>query len=180
MKMIFCALTLGFVGFVQAKTVLLENSIAEVSFLTTANPGGIRIRGNADNRLEKKSLKGKYDMEKDSVSGQMELTLKDLDTGIGLRNQHMTEKYLETDKYPTATLELSKTVFEENKETPFKGILSLHGQKKPIEGKLTAKSNSLNLDFTVKLSDYNIEIPKFMGITMKEDIHVQAESTETL
>ncbi len=163
----------------NAKTMDLEKSKAQVSFLTTANPGGIKIKGVAENAPEKKSIKGKYQIEGDSISGNLELALKDLDTGITMRNEHMTGKYLETEKYPVALLEIPKTPFKENTETPFKGTLSLHGQKKPVEGKLIAKNSGLNLDFFVKLSDHNIEVPKFMGITMKEDIHVQAESTVT-
>ena len=43
-----------------------------------------------------------------SATGTVTVDLKSLDTGIDLRNKHMCEHQLETDKYPTAAFALKK------------------------------------------------------------------------
>ncbi len=162
-----------------AKTIEVKDK-AHVSFNTTASPGGVRIVGEANNYKEPRTVKGTYELNPNDLSGHFEVSLKNLDTGINMRNQHMHEKYLQTEKFPLVVLDISTTKYKMGEEASFTGFIQLHGVKKPITGKTTVNDNKLSLDFFVKLSDFNIEVPKFMGITMKEDIHVLAETTEVL
>lgn len=105
-----------------------------------------------------------------------EVDLNTIDTGIGLRNRHMRENYLETDKYRYASYkgEISyvKRVSDNSYEVEVKGSMNIHGVKKslPIKGKITTSDNGLRVQsqFNVNLLDHSIEIPKFMFLKINE------------
>ncbi|NIR63852.1 MAG: hypothetical protein GWN61_07285, partial [candidate division Zixibacteria bacterium] len=65
-----------------------------------------------------------------------EVPLDSLDTGIGLRNHHMREKYLHTDKYPTARYRGKLVEWNAQSDSLFlvktKGTLSIHGVDQPL------------------------------------------------
>src|SRR5262245_54101372 len=44
----------------------------------------------------------------DSLDAHVEVEMKTLDTGVGIRNRHMCENHLETEKYPKAVFEGGK------------------------------------------------------------------------
>lgn len=130
-------------------------------------------------------LNGLIDLEKSTFDFFIDLnTLK---TGIGLRDRHMRENYLETKKYPFAEFvgEIKETVKLEkgqSKTVTAKGKFKIHGVERSIEvpGKLTAISdNELKLEakFTVKLSDYKIEVPKVVFYELAEEQEVTINTT---
>ena len=110
-----------------------------------------------------------------------EVDLNSLDTGIGLRNRHMRENYLETDKFPTThfkgeiinAVETSKNKFD----VIGRGELFIHGIKKMVEVRGTlGKSGQMynvKVTFEVKLSDYEIEVPSIMFYKIDETMHLQ-------
>lgn len=81
------------------------------------------------------------------------MNIEDFKTGITDRDEHL-QKLLEAKKFQVVDLQ-----FEGNKDT-FKGDLTLHGVTKKIEG--TVQKTPLRLLFTVKLSDFGIEVPKLL------------------
>jgi polyisoprenoid-binding protein YceI len=109
---------------------------------------------------------------------ELKVFLDSLDTGIGLRNNHMREKYLETNLYPfaqftgriTSGIQKSKLDSVVNAE----GILRIHGVEK--KEKITAriyeygKMSKLETSFSISLSDFNIEQPSFLFISVDNDI----------
>lgn len=105
-----------------------------------------------------------------------EVDLNTIDTGIGLRNRHMRENYLETDKYRYASYKGEiisvKKVSESSFDVEVKGTMGIHGVKKviPIKGKITKSDNGLRIQsqFNVNLLDHKIEIPKFMFLKISE------------
>lgn len=109
-----------------------------------------------------------------------EVDLASFDTGIGLRNRHMRENYLETEKYPYATFTGKLIKAESVKDTisvTASGVFELHGIKNPVEidvsiveanGGYFAKSR-----FEVRLEDYNIERPKMMLLKIGEIIRIE-------
>jgi len=112
-----------------------------------------------------------------------EVDLNSIDTGIGLRNRHMRENYLHTDKYPyasyagkitTATPTDSSAI---NVETT--GTFELHGVKKQvqIDGQIFPTDNGYkaSAQFEVKLEDYNIERPQLMLLKIGEVMQLQIE-----
>ena len=71
-----------------------------------------------------------------------EVDLRTLDTGIGLRNRHMRENYLETEQYPKAAYTGKITKAEKLEENQFEvqvsGEMNIHGISIPqiIEGRI--------------------------------------------
>jgi polyisoprenoid-binding protein YceI len=109
-----------------------------------------------------------------------EVDLRTLDTGIGLRNRDMREDYLETDKYPMAhfkgkVVNVSKISDNEYKVSA-DGNMFIHGVTKPLKVNGTMKPSGngyiINTKFDVKLSDYNIKIPKLMFLKLSEVINL--------
>lgn len=148
-----------------------------VDFLATGKPSSLKIKGHGDD------LGGLFSWIDQEVSGEATFRLDSLDTGIGLRNEHMKKKYLETEKFPEARLRiqaLHAPTFENlqsQRELPFEGTLLLHGVEKPVKGvaKLEKSDGRLKLDteFNLKISDFGISSPGFAGITMADEVKIE-------
>lgn len=126
---------------------------------------------------ESSKLNGLIDLEKNILDFYIDLnTVK---TGIGLRDKHMRENYLETKKYPFA--EFTGKVNEvislkpgESQDVTATGKFIVHGVEREISvsGKLKAVSvNEVKLDaqFKVKLSDYKIDIPRLVFYELADE-----------
>lgn len=156
------------------------------NFLAIGNPSAIRIDGKGEG--PDGTLAAQEKGESWIVSGELRVNLKNTDTGIALRDRHMKDKYLEVGKFENAILSVNDlTVLKSalTKETdtklPFTGTLDLHGVKKPVNGEFVVKSSveglKMTASFQLKLSDYGIVIPSFAGITVADQVEVNAAST---
>lgn len=157
-------------------TVLQDNSL--VSFKAIGRPSALRINGKGEAPVCNFVVDGK------KASGTCTVKLESLDTGINLRNRHMKEKYLEVQTFPQASffldaLELPQALGQNQEAFRFKGKLNLHGVEKEITGHFTLQAMSPNpqliADFVILLSDFNIQIPSFMGITVANEVQVQVQ-----
>jgi len=105
-----------------------------------------------------------------------EVDLASLDTGIGLRNRHMRDNYLETDRWPMASFRGRvadlRTGASGGYQATARGVLSIHGveQERDIGCSATPEGNDLRVlcSFTVVLSDHGIPIPKLMFMKIDE------------
>ena len=106
-----------------------------------------------------------------------QVELGSLDTGIGLRNRHMRENYLHTDKFPLA--EYTGKIVSAKKngkvwDVVVEGKMKIHGKEisQTINGTLTSTGNGFNIktNFIVKLSSHDIEIPSLMIKKINEDM----------
>ena len=112
-----------------------------------------------------------------------EVDLSTLDTGIGLRNRHMRENYLETDKYPLAQYSGKVTKVEKTAEGVYTvetdGLLKIHGQERPLAltSKVTDGEESFLIQsgFKVNLKDFDIKIPKLMFMKLNEVIEIKVD-----
>lgn len=122
-------------------------------------------------------LNGLIDMEKNLLDFYVDLnTLK---TGIGLRDSHMRDNYLETKKYPfaefTGKLEsIPIMAVGESRPVVAKGVFKIHGVQKEISVKGSIKmlsANELLLDasFPILLGDFKIEIPSVVFYELAEE-----------
>ena len=109
-----------------------------------------------------------------------EVDLTTIDTGIELRNRHMRDNYLETEKYRFTFFEgkidkVSKATGE-NYDVDVSGKIFIHGVTKDINVKGTLKKSGdgyhVETDFTVALSDYSIDIPQLMFMKIDEEMQV--------
>src|ERR1700751_6375117 len=71
-----------------------------VEFMAIGKPAFIKIHGTGA------AAKGLFVVDGDKVAGQLDFELSSLNAGIETRNEHMKTKYLEVEKFPTATLAL--------------------------------------------------------------------------
>lgn len=161
----------------------LESEKSPVEFEAKGTPSLLSIKG----------LKGKGEGDlkivDDVLSGMIIVNLNDFDTDIDTRNEHMKEKYLETGKsgFTNSTLKINSLkiikgfpeIVKSFSGLNIEGVLSLHGKEKPINclADLSADENGNLLGkvkFKLKLSDFGIEIPSFAGITIEDEVSVNA------
>lgn len=109
-----------------------------------------------------------------------EVQLNTLETGIGLRDRHMRENYLHTDKYPVAAfkgkiVEAKKT--SKGWDVTVKGEMTIHGVTKGISVKGEMNKNKdgfeVSCSFVVPLSDYKIEVPSLMFQKIDENMELK-------
>jgi len=150
-------------------------SQGKITFLAKGRPALISIKGEGE------GAKGVLREEGGLLQGELSFLLSTLKTGIELRDQHMKTKYLETEKFPETVLTIKGLPKPPvGSPTPFEGSLRLHGVDSAVKGVVTlseaAAEKILKAEFTVKLSQFKIEIPSFKGITVAEDVTVQVET----
>ncbi len=146
---------------------------SKIEFEAVGRPSMMKVRGKAAETT------GTLSIENGAALGSFTLDLTHLDTGISLRNQHMKEKYLEIQKFPRAILTLKPILLPEGwqigktLEGPFQGILNLHGVERNIEGQFKIAANSeIQTQFEIKLSDFKIDIPSYLGVTIADTVKV--------
>ncbi len=148
-----------------------------VNFLAVGRPSMLKIKGEA------KGPEAKLNLDGEKLSGAISFSLEKLDTGIALRNEHMKEKYLEVKTHPTATLTLTDVAVDpafglsltNGSEKPFRGKLALHGKEQEVNGTYTASAGNIIATFPLKLSDFAIDIPSYLGVKVAEDVAVSVE-----
>jgi|WetSurMetagenome_2_1015567.scaffolds.fasta_scaffold37999_2 polyisoprenoid-binding protein YceI len=112
-----------------------------------------------------------------------EVELNGLDTGIGLRNRHMRDDFLETDKFPYASFKGHLKDLQKTSDTLYtavaEGTFNVHGVDKPLNVNATVIPSPAGLrvqcNFEVKLPDYNIKIPKLLFMKVNEVIRLQVD-----
>ncbi len=119
-------------------------------------------------KLVTKDVKGKAIKNGNAVSAEnIVVVLKNVNSGISLRDEHTKNKYLEVSKFPDATLVSAKG--ENGKGT---GVIKIKGIEKPISGTYTVKGNELAAQFDLKLSDFGIKGIKYMGVGVNDLVKV--------
>lgn len=136
---------------------------AEAVFDVKLSPSGNFAGKTSDVKGMAKKVGNKYTAENIVVN------LKSVKTGLGLRDKH-TQKYLESEKYPTATL--VKAEGENGKGT---GVIRIRNIEKPIAGTFSVSGKELSAEFPIKLSDFKIEGIRYMGIGVKDDVVVKVK-----
>jgi len=118
-----------------------------------------------------------------SCSLYFEVKLNGLDTGIGLRNRHMRENYLMTDKYPFARFEAHLKNLRKVSDTLYvadaEGTFNVHGVDRPMSTVAnvipSASGLRVQCNFEIRLTDYDIKIPKLMFLKLNELIKLQVD-----
>jgi polyisoprenoid-binding protein YceI len=118
------------------------------------------------------------------LTGDFSVDLSTLDTGIGLRNEHLRNNYLEVGKgegFSRAVLsniDLGSVDSEGVQgRTNFTGTLLLHGTKKTVSGsaeiRRTASTLRVTARFPLTISDYAIAKPQYLGVGVRNQIQVE-------
>lgn len=140
-------------------------------------PGGLKITGTT-NELE---------VKEDGGQVTVIVPLRNVDTGIGLRNKHMREKYLQTDQFPNAELTVPRASlkFPSGGEVSASatGTMKIHGKSQPVSFQYTAKPSGAGIQISgsakLNMKDYGIEVPSYLGVTVKPEVDVAATFSVT-
>lgn len=151
-----------------ATAAWLSQGTKSVSF-TAVGPGGLRIEGKGSD----------IDVREQGENVTVSVNLSSMTTGIGLRDKHMKEKYLETAKYPKAVFTVDKSRIKVPFDGNLEGKLLLHGVTRPLTVHYTAKGapNKAHVSGSAQLNmkDYGIEVPSYLGITVKPNVTLAME-----
>jgi len=167
-------------GFFLLVAALTQGALA----VSRSNEGSVTIlaHGPAGLRIEGRSAD--VALEADGSALTFRVPLAPIDTGIGLRDQHLREM-LEADKFPAAVLHVSRLELkfpEDHKpaEGTAKGELTLHGQSRPVEvryraelgdGGLVRVQGALRLD----MRDFGIKSPSYLGVGVAPEVEIKVE-----
>ncbi|MCX6829399.1 MAG: YceI family protein [candidate division Zixibacteria bacterium] len=151
-----------------------KNLVKFISHATLDNFEGVTDRIDGYVIAEGEGLKEGQNCDKSEL--YFEVALEGLDTGIGLRNRHMRENYLETSKFPYTHFAGKLDKVEKGPQGGFlitaSGKFYIHGIEKPltITASVTPQSPLYHIttEFQVKLSDFNIKIPSLMFMKLSD------------
>lgn len=130
------------------------------------------------------NLTGLIDFDQNLVDFYVDLNT--LDTGVRLRNRHLRESYLETDKFPFAEFTgrlLSDFDFQiaEPQPATVSGTFKIHGVEREmdVEGTIQLVSDGLLLtaSWVVRLEDHNIDRPSVVFYELAEEQKVTISIT---
>jgi polyisoprenoid-binding protein YceI len=118
------------------------------------------------------------------LKGDLTVDLSRLDTGIALRNAHLRDKYLEIGKggeFAAAVLSDVRLDRVEaptfHGQTPFTGMLLLHGTRKPVSGQADIRFEGSDVrvaaSFPVRIDDHGIAPPRYLGVGVKNEVQVK-------
>ena len=190
MKIYFC-FSLAFTLFVSSyssaskpeisKTIELSSQQSKIEFIAVGRPSMLKINGTGAKLNDHVDFKGL------NVSAECVVPLDSITTGIDLRDTHMKTKYLESAKFPDATLTISNLVLEKNfliekgiqKNIPFKGKLKIHGEESDVEGLADVMSDekSISIQATTKtnITAHKIDLPSYLGVKVADQVEIKAD-----
>ena len=143
---------------------------ARVTFSCTG-PGGLRIEGTGDELST--ADKGEALV--------VTVPLAKMSTGIGVRDSHMQEKYLESPKYPVAELSVPRSALKfplegTGVDASAQGTMTIHGKSQPVtfHYKAARKGNAYEVqgDVHINMNDYDIATPTYLGISVKPPVDI--------
>ena len=120
------------------------------------------------------------------LTGEVSMDLTTIDTGIGLRNQHLREKYLEVgkgkgfDRAVLSALQLNGADGEAFEgRTGFSGMLVLHGVKHLVEGTVEIRREGagrrVQAEFPLVLTDFGVTPPEYLGVGVASKLLVKVQ-----
>ena len=122
----------------------------------------------------------------DNTTVTVTVTLTDIATGISLRDNH-AKKYLEVEKFPTTTLQVKKSALKIPEgagplEGNATGAYTLHGVTKDVtftyKGSCAADGTcAVEGSMNVNMKDFGVQVPSYLGITVKPDVVVTSSFT---
>ncbi len=141
----------------------------QVTF-TAVGPAGLKIEGKSN----------ELSVSEDGTNVTIAVPLGNLKTGIDLRDKHMREKYLEVAKYPNAELSVPRASLKVpasgSASGAAQGTMKIHGKTKSVTFNYTASRSGAKFDVAgdvhVNINDYGIEVPSYLGVTVKPDVAI--------
>lgn len=139
---------------------------------TAIGPAGMKIVGTTSD----------LNVDDDGQNVTVVVPLANLRTGISLRDRHMKEKYLQVQQYPNAELRVARSALrfptggDTSGDAP--GSMKIHGRTNPVTFHYVAHRNGGSISVTgsvhVNMKDYGIDVPSYLGVTVRPDVDVSA------
>lgn len=142
-----------------------ENSVV---FEAVGSPGFLTIEGKGA------KIKGAIELKDGKASGTYTVDLNSFDTGDSLRNKHLKQKYLETDKYPIAKLTLNPVVLPKQGYFNWSGELTLHGVTDKVSGVGFIEGKQIECKFTIDTEAFKIKKATYAGVGVDSKISIVA------
>jgi polyisoprenoid-binding protein YceI len=159
------------------------SSSGEVQFRAIGHPSALHVVGKG------LGPEGTATIKSSVANAELNFDVTSLATGIEVRDRHMKEKYLETEKFPKATLKITVFTLPEDfskgpfnfTAAPFSGTLTLHGVTAPVSGTADVQWDgkeaiTMTALFSIKLTQFAITIPSFSGITIADEVQLTVTS----
>ena len=128
----------------------------------------VKITPAGSFKAETKDVTGQVTVKGGEVQAdKIVVSLKNLDSGIALRDNHMKNKYLEVAKFPEAILTMGK-----GKGGQGTGTIKIKGIEKPVKGTYQVKGAVVEANFDLKISDFGITGVKYMGAGVGDTIQL--------
>jgi polyisoprenoid-binding protein YceI len=119
-----------------------------------------------------------------AVRGEIALDLATIDTGIGLRNEHLRDKYLQIsrgagfDKAVLSSITLTDATGPDFEgRSAFTGSLLLHGVSHPVSGtaefRRVPQGVRVEASFPLVLTDHGVEPPMYLGVGVAAKVMVK-------
>jgi polyisoprenoid-binding protein YceI len=151
---------------------LVKNGNQSLVSFTAKGTGGMTIVGKTSD----------LSIQDDDKTLRVTVPLKNLTTGISLRDKHLREKYLQVDKYPQAELTVDRkaltSAIGDKLTGSIKGAMKIHGKTKTVDVHCAGKRDGQIIKVTasahLNIQDYEIPIPSFLGISVKPEIDITA------
>lgn len=171
------------VGIASASMALLTLSTAGYAGLSAASDAhvGFEVSGPAGLKID--GTTGDLTAVEDGGNVVLTVSLANLTTGIGLRDQHMREKYLEVPKFPATTLTVARSALTvpasgQKSAGDAPATLNLHGQSRPVTVHYESKADGTAVvtsgTFHINMNDFGITVPTYLGVTVKPGVDVTA------
>jgi polyisoprenoid-binding protein YceI len=152
---------------------------------TGASTTGFKVAGPAGLTIEGKTAD--MTITDDGATVTIVVPLANLTTGIGLRDDHM-KKALETNQYGESRLVVARASLkfpaagaESSGDAP--GKMTLHGQTRDVTFHYSARNDggtlSVKSNTTIKMNDFGIQAPSYLGVTVKPDVDINSSFQAT-
>ena len=162
---------------VTADAKLTRTGTPQVAF-HASGPAGMKIVGQTSD----------LDVDDQGAKIVIKVPLRNLTTGIALRDDHMRNKYLQVGSFPNAELSVDRATLhmptgDGTASGDASGTMAIHGKTKSVtfHYNVARTGGALHVGGTTKLDirDYGIDVPSYLGVTVKPDIDVEVQFTAT-
>lgn len=110
------------------------------------------------------------------LTGILTVDLRPLRTGNELRDSHMHNKYLQTEKYPTAKLQLAGVPLAS--DLTWCGQLTVKLDTQKVCGSYRRDGDKLEAEFKLDLKKIpSLGIPAWAGATLSDEVTVKVDAT---
>ncbi len=168
----FCGTALAAPASKNVKQLTVESG--KVEFLAIGKPSFLKINGTGG------QPSGTLTITDGKATGDFTFPLASLDAKNETRTEHMKNKYLEVEKFPTAKLTFKDVeAKEDGTKVAIPAMLTLHGETKPVtmEAELGGKDKKVAKGtFKMKVTDFGIEKPRYGGIGVDDEITVNIDT----